>query len=31
LLQRGRKAGVSTPLLDAACANLRVNEARRVK
>jgi 2-dehydropantoate 2-reductase len=31
LLQRGRKAGVSTPLLDAACANLRIYEARRVK
>ena len=31
LLQRGRKTGVRTPLLDAACANLRVYEARRLK
>lgn len=31
LLERGRGVGVSTPLLEAACANLRVYEARRVK
>ena len=28
LLERGRKSGVTTPLLEAACANLRIYQAR---
>jgi 2-dehydropantoate 2-reductase len=31
LVQRGHAAGVHTPLLEAACANLRIYDARRLK
>jgi len=31
LLERGRKPGVAAPLLEAACANLRIYEARRLR
>jgi 2-dehydropantoate 2-reductase len=31
LVERGRGVGVAAPLLEAACANLRIYEARRVK
>ena len=31
LLERGRKLGVVTPLLESACANLRIYEARRLR
>jgi 2-dehydropantoate 2-reductase len=31
LVERGRGVGVSAPLLEAACANLRIHEARRLQ